>query len=237
MLTTNGVLLNAQRLERLTRAGILNFQIPFHSHIPAIHNQLSGVDCWEASLRSILMVQESSHSITPVFVATHLNLHHFANVVEIWGRAGLRRVIFNRFIPSGAGALHSGRIGVPDDKTLIQALDAAHDRASFYGVTIELGVPIDIPDDVRSRWNRIAIASCPVKAGQRRWTIGSDLTLRRCNHSAVNLGSILEDGVARLLDELSAAHGTTERETYDPSVPVSKERRPRANPRVLAPKS
>ena len=56
VLTTNGVLLSAKRLQDLMDAGIAHFQVPLHSHQPATHDLLSGVQCWD---------QSSSHLASP----------------------------------------------------------------------------------------------------------------------------------------------------------------------------
>jgi MoaA/NifB/PqqE/SkfB family radical SAM enzyme len=206
VLTTNGLLLTSSRLQDLMKAGISHFQVPFHSHQPAIHDLLSGVPCWEKSLRAILTVQSCGAVITPVFVATALNVKHFVAVVRILGQLGLRGVIFNRFIPSGFGERHRDKIGVPSEGELIDAVDEAQGIARAYRITIELGVPIEVPKDVRAQWTQVSFSSCPVRAGQRRWTIGSDLSIRRCNHSASSIGHLFDDGVDRLLAELSDGH-------------------------------
>ena len=217
VLTTNGLLLTGARLQDLMKAGISHFQVPFHSHQPAIHDLLSGVPCWEKSLRAILMVQSCGAVITPVFVATALNVKHFAAVVGILGQLGLRRVIFNRFIPSGAGERHHQKIGVPSEGELIDAIDGAQGLARASRITIELGVPIEVPKDLSAQWTQVSFASCPVRAGQRRWTIGSDLSIRRCNHSGNNIGHLFGDGVDRLLAELaSSPHEMSEAEEVRP---------------------
>jgi MoaA/NifB/PqqE/SkfB family radical SAM enzyme len=209
VLTTNGVLLTSGRLRDLISAGITNFQVPFHSHQPAIHGLLSGAPCWENSLRAILLVQSCGAGITPVFVATALNVKHFGEVVRILGELGLRRIIFNRFIPSGFGERHRDKIGVPSEPELIDNIDEAQSVARAYRLTIELGVPIEVPRDLRARWTQVSFASCPVHSGQRRWTIGSDLSIRRCNHSGNNIGHLFDDGVERLLAELEAGDPET----------------------------
>jgi hypothetical protein len=48
----------------------------------------------------------------------------------------------------------------------------------------------------------VSHASCPISQGQKRWTIGVDGTIRRCSHSETAVGTILDDGLIDLLDEL-----------------------------------
>lgn len=201
ILTTNGLLLTAGRIRELQSAGIGTYQIPFHSHMESVHDDLSGGRCWRSSLAAMLRVRESGASLVPVFVATRQNAGHFARVIEILSHIGVRRIIFNRFIPTGRGALLRDQIGVPGDRELGHHLTEADQAAREYGIRIQLGTPIEVPPE--AGWTNIDLASCPVEAGQRRWTISSNMSIRRCNQSAGSIGSLLGDGIERLLAELS----------------------------------
>jgi MoaA/NifB/PqqE/SkfB family radical SAM enzyme len=207
ILTTNGVLLTRPRIVALRNAGIRTFQIPLHSHIAAVHDKLSGGVCWEKSLSAMANVQSYGSHVVPVFVATRLNLSHLPRVVRIAGELGLRKLIFNRFIPTGLGAIHKHEIGTPSDSELAPVLDEADAVATRYGIEIHLGVPVEVPPETSRSWRSVQLASCPVRSGQRRWTMGSDLTLRRCNHSPVSSSNI--DRIVRerleAEDELAAS--------------------------------
>jgi MoaA/NifB/PqqE/SkfB family radical SAM enzyme len=203
VLTSNGTLLSPERLQRLTDVGVSNFQIPLHSDCAETHDLLSGVPCWEKSLRAILLIQQSGASVVPVFVATGLNISHFPRVLNIFSALGIKKIIFNRFVPSGAGALNHQILGVPDESALTSILSQTLDKSEEESIEIELGVPVAIPYHMLQRWKNLKAASCPVELGQRRWTVGSDLSLRRCNHSQASIGNLCEDAVPNLLLELS----------------------------------
>jgi len=203
VLTTNGVFLTDQRISRLRAAGLENFQVSLHSHREEVHDRLSGGRCWRKAVEAILAVKESGAAIVPVFVATNWNLADFPAVVGMCGKLGLRHIIFNRFVPSGLGNIHRDTIGLPAMAALLSVLTEADMEAARHGIAIHLGVPIDVSTEVRDGLPHIEWASCPVSAGQRRWTIGSDLSLRRCNHSPLQIGKLTDRGIEALLAELN----------------------------------
>lgn len=205
VLTTNGLMLTRQRVLDLMQAGITHFQVPLHSHCEETHDHLSGGrHAWQRALSAIASVRECGGNITPVFVATRHNVAHFPAVVTICAALGIQKIIFNRFIPTGLGSIHRLGIGVPTEEELWRVLVKAEPLAAQHGVTVHLGVPIRMPTHLTTSWRNIEWASCPVRSGQRRWTIGSDLSVRRCNHSGLNIGNLREDGHERLLRELQS---------------------------------
>jgi hypothetical protein len=113
-------------------------------------------------------------------------------------------VMFNRFIPTGLGAIHQREIGVPTETELLSALTEGHELAREYGMTIMLGVPIEASPEMQSRFHGIDWASCPVERGQRAWTIGPDLQIRRCSSFEWGIGSLRDKGLQRLLTEMNA---------------------------------
>jgi MoaA/NifB/PqqE/SkfB family radical SAM enzyme len=203
IVTTNGLLLTREKINQLLGIGVVGFQVPLHSHLEHVHDRLSGGRCWRSALRAIIRVRESTASIVPVFVATRWNLSHFPAVLDICSHLGIDRIIFNRFVPSGLGSINQDEIGVPTDAELLALLCESDLRASGHGIKIHLGVPIRVPEDLYSKWKQVELDSCPVGVGQRRWTIGSDLSIRRCNQSGASIGNLLHDGTERLLQELS----------------------------------
>jgi MoaA/NifB/PqqE/SkfB family radical SAM enzyme len=200
ILTTNGTLLTRPRIAELRDAGIGTFQISLHSHLPDMHDFLSGGTAWHGAIGAMIRLREAGLPVVPVFVATNLNLSHFPRVVAMMGQLGVRDIIFNRFIPTGLGSLHRNAIGVPGERQLIAVLSEADIEASAHGIRIHLGTPIEVPNS--TTWSSVDLASCPVQPGQRRWTLSADLNLRRCNQSGANIGNVFGDGIRKLVSEL-----------------------------------
>jgi hypothetical protein len=205
ILTTNGTLLTRQRVVELREAGIETFQISMHSHLPAVHDYLSGGVAWHTALAAMIRVRESGSHLVSVFVATSRNLSHFSNVLRMVGQLGVTQTVFNRFIPTGLGAIFKSEIGVPHEEQLLPILSEADKVASDHGIRIQLGTPIEVPDALSTTWRNIDLASCPVQVGQHRWTLSADLTLRRCNQSGSNIGSVSGGGFEKLVAELRLA--------------------------------
>jgi MoaA/NifB/PqqE/SkfB family radical SAM enzyme len=201
VLTTNGTLLDRGTVRRLMGAGVTSFQIPFHSTSPAMHDWLSGAPCFHQTLRALALLREEDANIVPVFVAAAANLPHFPNVLRVCARLGICQMIFNRFVPSGLGLSHRDELGVPGDGELIDTLLQANRVARELSLWIELGTPIKLLEAFRSELDRVSGSSCPVGPGQLRWTIGSDGSLRRCNHSAASAGNLLNGGAEMLARE------------------------------------
>jgi len=200
ILTTNGTLLTRSRIAELRDAGIGTFQISLHSHLPTMHDHLSGGTAWHGAICAMIRLREAGLPMVPVFVATNLNLSHFPRVVTMMGQLGVKDIIFNRFIPTGLGNVHREAIGVPGEKQLIEVLLEADAKARALRMRIHLGTPIEVPDS--TTLSNVDLASCPVRPGQRRWTLSADLSLRRCNQSGSNIGGVLGDGMQRLVSEL-----------------------------------
>jgi MoaA/NifB/PqqE/SkfB family radical SAM enzyme len=202
ILTTNGTLLTRQRIQALSRSGIASFQIPIHSHLSEVHDYLSAVPSWHKALAAMIRVYENGLPLVPIFVATCLNIDHFPAVIRMLGQLDVTQIIFNRFIPTGLGTLFKQDVGVPDDKQIIEVLSASDEVVGAFGSRVLLGTPVEVPRSMLPTWRNIDLASCPVEAGQRRWTLSPDLTLRRCNQSGANIGSVLDGGIEVLIREL-----------------------------------
>lgn len=211
VLTTNGTLLDAEMIGRLMSAGVVTFQVPFHSADQARHDFLSGGECWRQTLQAFISLREAGAKTLAVFVATKLNLGDFCGVLEICAALGLREVIFNRFIPSGLGVRHREVIGVPEDGELLPVLFEANALAERLGLRIHLGVPVELSAGVRHALSRVTTASCPVREGQTRWTVDAECNLRRCNHSGRSVGNILNGGLNVLLAELATTPAETDK--------------------------
>jgi PqqA peptide cyclase len=205
ILTTNGTLLTRERAVRLIDAGITHFQIPLHSHLEDVHDELSGARCWRKCIEAILLLRELGAPVTTVFVATGRNHQHFSRMLRLCGELGLTSVIFSRLIVTGLAELYIRELGVPTDVELLPTLEQGDAIASKFGIHINLGVPIQSPEWFRARVKNIQWGSCPVGAGQRKWVIGPDLEIRRCNSSSRSIGNLRNGDLTPLLQDLATA--------------------------------
>lgn len=204
VITTNGTLLTPDRVAMLVDAGVATVQLPLHAVRPEVHDYLTGRPSWDDTIVGLALLHRQPVATAITFVASSVNLHDFPAVLHLCGILGLKHVIFNRFIPSGLGTLHQDEIGVPTDEELLPVLRIADTIAGEWGIAIHLGTPIQMSDTHQAAMPRVQVGSCPVATGQKRWTIGSDGSLRRCNHSARTFGNLLGDGPGAWVSELAS---------------------------------
>jgi MoaA/NifB/PqqE/SkfB family radical SAM enzyme len=209
VLTTNSTLLDRRNITKLRLSGIGTFQVPLHSICEEMHDMLSGAECWKRTLHALIMLKESGANVVVVFVATQINLPHFLDVMEVCSLLGINEIIFNRFIPSGSGIKNRQLIGVPTDNEIIAVLLEGNEKARQLGSRIHLGVPVQIPSDLRNALDRISLASCPVSTGQTRWTIDVAGNVRRCNHSGASVANLLSGDTKQWISEINAGSQTS----------------------------
>jgi len=215
-LTTNGSLLTPEKIVGLRDAGVTTFVVSLHSHKESTHNILTGAHSWRSALNGILLLRESGADTAIVFVATRQNMDEFPQVVDLCGLLGIRRVIFNRFVPAGQGFDYKDELGIPSDDELTPILKSASGFAQMHSMKITLGVPIESIKD--NRIQDVTCGSCVVRSGQARWTLGPDLQIRRCNSFRGRVASVLDGAFTRLLRD-SAQRGACGGETYREFIP------------------
>jgi MoaA/NifB/PqqE/SkfB family radical SAM enzyme len=203
VITTNGLLLTKDRVNELRKAGTDTFEIPIHAACPDIHDFLAGPGTWEKTLETLVMLKGLRTQVVPVFVATQYNLEEFPAVIKLCALLGISEVIFNRFVPTGLGAIHRESIGVPDDSSIVRCLIQADRVAEGLGIVIYLGVPVQLENTLLSH---VRSASCPVRRGQVRWTIDASCNVRPCNQSSSSVGNLISDGPHRIVEFAMVDH-------------------------------
>jgi len=205
ILTTNGLLLNERKIANLISKGVVTFEVPLHSSNPEIHDFLSGANCFNESLDTIITLKSKDTNVVPVFVASSINLYQFNDVLKICKHLKLSDIIFNRVIPSGLAAVNKKSIGIPTDIELCDVLESSCSFAKSNNIRIHLGVPIKLTEVLLKYSEHIISASCPVQLSQKRWTIDSGGNIRRCNHSNLSVGNLLKGGHVNLRDLLESS--------------------------------
>jgi MoaA/NifB/PqqE/SkfB family radical SAM enzyme len=190
VLTTNGTLLSQERLISLRQAGLTAVQIPLHSAQPTVHDTLSGAKCWRRSVEALAQARQLGLDSTAVFVATRQNISHLIGVLELLFLIGIHRVIFNRFIPSGAGILNRAALSVSDD-ILLEVLMEANEHAGKLGSVIELGTRLPFTQRLRTLSN-IRIKSCWSGGLHRQFTVDCGGNLKYCSQSPESLGNLTD---------------------------------------------
>lgn len=203
VLTTNGTRLDAARLDTLIKRGLTTVQVPLHSADPKTHDELSGAVCWHRSIEALALARKSKASVLAVFVATRPNVDHIEGVLELLFLLGIHHVIFNRFIPTGTGALNQQALNVPE-ADVIAALVRADAAAARLGSVIQLGVPVGLSAGERERLSRVKRSPCSAEGGRQALTVDAAGDLKHCNQSRWPVGNLRKNSARELLRRVTA---------------------------------
>jgi MoaA/NifB/PqqE/SkfB family radical SAM enzyme len=201
VLTTNGTFLSSERLAALRSLGLGAVQIPLHAAVPEIHDELSGARCWHRSIRALALARSMRIDVTAVFVATQANLMLIEGVLELLYLLGIHRVIFNRFVSSGAGRLNERDLKVSDHRVL-DALYLANSTAGRVDSIIELGVRVPLTDRQRAELPSVLVKSCELDGFHRQFTVDAAGDLKHCNQSPYPLGNLRQKTFSSLVPRL-----------------------------------
>jgi radical SAM protein with 4Fe4S-binding SPASM domain len=199
-LITNGTLLDAAMIERLTPDRIGSWELPLLSADAAIHDELSGQQgAFDKVTLAIAELKLREQPVVAVFVATQLNLPTLRESVELAFALGVDALMFNRFNPGGRGFDNLERLQCTPTQ-----LRAALDELD--GLSRELELPVScsiaMPPCLfdHARWPALSFGFCAAGTAEAYYTIGPLGELRPCNHSTTVLGDLRERGFWELVD-------------------------------------
>ncbi|WP_329132733.1 radical SAM protein [Streptomyces sp. NBC_01476] len=189
ILTTNGFLLSQEKATLLSGLGLGAVQIPVLSGDRALHDKLSGRPCWEQTIRALVASRTAGLPVSIVFVATRENLGSLPGVLSMARTLGIRRIIFNRFIASGAGVINAPALQVTDEE-VVSALESSKIELYVGEVEISLGVPLEL-----SRPSPILRTMRPSEH-TAQITVDASGAVKRCNQAVSSL-SLATPGLTR----------------------------------------
>ncbi len=199
-LITNGTLLDEAAIERLGPHKISVFELPLLSCEAPIHDRLSGKEgAYDAVTLAIADLKLAGQTVVCVFVATALNLHTWAETVELAFALGVDGLMFNRFNPGGEGFRNLALLQ-PSPAALREALDVAQERSLAYELSISCSIAMPPCLFDYDRWPSLTFGFCAAGKADAYYTIDPAGNLRPCNHSMVVLGNLRERGFWELAD-------------------------------------
>lgn len=199
-LISNGYALTTERISELIRLGVSLFEFPFHSHIPSVHDRMTGVvGSWEKARHNMLVASKMGAMVVPVVVITQHNAGHLGETLTELHRLGFNRMMLNRYNIGGRNVQASERVSANKAE-----LNEAFAQASKVGAQLKLSLssnvctPHCIVDPLHFR--NIAFTNCSPNLAQRPLTLTADGNLRFCNHSPSVLGNIFTHELSKLLE-------------------------------------
>lgn len=197
-LITNGVLLDAEAIERL-RDRISIFELPLLSADRAVHDRMSGsAGAFDRVTLAIARLKAARQRVVCVFVATKLNLPGWRDAAELAIALGADGVMFNRFNPGGSGGRNLELLQAsPAD--LSAALDVAQDIAVRCEFPISCSIPMPPCLFDTARWPRLSFGFCAAGTERAYHTLDPLGNVRPCNHSMTILGNIREQSLGQMV--------------------------------------
>ncbi|HEU4388156.1 MAG TPA: radical SAM protein [Blastocatellia bacterium] len=194
---TSGTLLTDERLERFPADTIFEFTL--FSVDAELHDRIAGrPGAFKKVIRGIECAGRHNFRLALACVINRLNAHDVLQTIELGIALKAQAALFNR-INLSASTLPVADQLVPSARQLQQALDAAEEAASSYGIAVAVSVPIPPCVIDISRYKHLHFGWCPRGGDGAYYTVSYNGLLRPCNHSSVILGDLRTEGFAEIV--------------------------------------
>jgi MoaA/NifB/PqqE/SkfB family radical SAM enzyme len=170
---------------------------------------LAGQSAWELVINSIALIREAGANVTPVFVATRKNIHHFPDVVEIAALFKIKKIIFNKYNLQ-IGCSDTNELFV-DESLIHQCLARATCVAEKHNIYIELGTPIEDHDQLKGMPNLIKCGECSVASDKKQYVVDFLGNIRGCLMSTHLLGNIMHQSMNSVLNNKKIVYRSVDR--------------------------
>lgn len=198
---TNGTLLTDHEIGILKDLGVAHIQIPILAEDATLHDSITGMPgswqrCTEAA-RKVVAVRKDW--LTPVFIASRLNMQHIEPTLEMYSTMGVDVAMFNRFNIGGLGICHTREL-MMNHSELREAFAIASRSAKAHNLTIVSGVCSPMCVLNPEEYPNIVFTHCNTDMHNRPITINYRGDVRFCNHSPRVLGNIYEESIDKILE-------------------------------------
>lgn len=194
---TSGTLLTKARLRRFPAETVFEFTL--FSVDAQLHDRIAGRSgAFEKAIRGIQLAGRMNFRLILACVVNRLNAHDVLQTIELGIALKAEAAMFNRINLTRATLPLADQL-VPSVAQLTQALDAAEEAATRYGMTVMVSVPIPPCVIDVSRYEHLQIGWCPRGGDGAYYTIGYNGLVRPCNHSSVILGDLRRESFAKIV--------------------------------------
>lgn len=194
---TNGTLLTDDRLDRFPDETIFEFTL--FSVDAQLHDRIAGQPgAFEKVIRGVQCAGRHNFQLALACVINRLNAHDVLRTIELGIALKAEVALFNRINLSRYTLPLADQL-TPSVEQLRDALDAAEEAASRYGIAVAVSVPIPPCVIDISRYRHLRFGWCPRGGEGAYYTVSYNGLLRPCNHSSVILGDLRKDGFAEIV--------------------------------------
>ncbi len=193
-ITTNGIALNDETLNRLIGCGVKRFEISMPSFNNPTYTKLCRSDSLKPVRAAILNVRKYDIKLCVSGVLTKLNYEEVYDTVELSAVFGADEVTLNRFVPGGTGLNYANDLSLSNGQ-LKAALGEADRAAQTFGIPVIVAVPIEHCQIDTTKYPDLHFGTC--LCGAYKWTIDPFGNLRTCEQNPAILGSLINTGFDR----------------------------------------
>ena len=195
-LLTNGILINNEKAERLSRVRVKGVQISIEGP-EEIHDAIRGKGSFAASLKGIRNLVNTGVEVTINATISQLNAEHLVSMIGLASGLGVRRLGFSRLVPSGRGR------SLSDEMLKTEEVHKLYEK--IFSIVPENGLEIVTGDPVASQFRNnpknsdkedIPLGGCA--AGVSGMTILPDGTVVPCRRLPVPLGNVRKDSLREI---------------------------------------
>lgn len=204
-LITNGSLLDACAIAKLTPEKISVFELPLLSVEREIHDEMSGrAGAFDDSTMAVAELKMAGEIVVCVFVATRLNMHTWRDTAELAIALGADGIMLNRFNPGGEGGRNIARLQAsPDEMTGV--LEIAQEISEEYDFSISCSIAMPPCLFDISKYPRLGFGFCAAGTDRAYYTLDPLGNVRPCNHSMLILGNIRDGDFWEMADSAPMA--------------------------------
>ena len=211
-LLTNGILIDSEKANKLSRTGVKGVQVSIEGP-EEVHDSIRGVNSFTASVKGIKHLLDAGLEVTLNATLSRLNAEHLADMIELASGLGVRRLGFSRLVPSGRGRSLSDEI--------LKTREVRKLYEKIFSIVPENGLEIVTGDPVASqfRYNpeetgleNIPLGGCA--AGISGLTIMPDGTVVPCRRLPVPLGNVRKDSLREIWSSSKVLNDLRTRSRY-----------------------
>ncbi|MCB1194300.1 MAG: radical SAM protein [Leptospiraceae bacterium] len=165
------------------------FQLPFHSYDPSIHNIMMGnKNSHKIVKEKINFLLSKNQKVAVVIILTKLNINTLEDTLKEIKEMGIRNVLVNRFDPGGTGLKNIDKL----ELCPIQLNEAYSLLNEFVSLDFLIHSGINTPHCLlnRKKYPKILFGGCKIWEGKGPTTVDVDGNLRLCNQSQHIIGNI-----------------------------------------------
>jgi radical SAM protein with 4Fe4S-binding SPASM domain len=211
-LLSNGILINKDKAEVLSRLGVKGVQVSIEGP-EKIHDAIRGKGSLKRSLSGIQCLLDAGIEVTMNTTLSDINATYFLDVIALASSIGVQKLGFSRLVPSGSG------------RNLLNRMLTKEVLEDLYGRIFSLNtgsLKIVTGDPVASQFRRPggkdeagSFPSGGCAAGVSGLTILPDGTVTPCRRLPVSLGNIRTDSLREIWSTSEVLNSLRDRSRYE----------------------